>query len=54
MQMFLGVDGLINCKKRRTCPAQEPVDPLKKEYKCAVDDLEGVLGNEGTQKVRFA
>lgn len=38
----------------QVCPVQEPVDPLKKEYKRAVDDLEEVLGNEGTQKVRFA
>ena len=30
---------------------QEPVDPLKQEYKQAVNGLEDILGNEATQKV---
>jgi hypothetical protein len=30
---------------------QEPVDPMKKEYKAAVNSQEELLGTEGTQKV---
>ncbi len=30
------------------------MEPLKKEYKHAVDSLEGSFGDEGTQKVRCA
>ena len=40
--------------ERCAAAAQEPVEPLKKEYKQAVDSLEGSLGAEGTQKVRCA
>ena len=30
---------------------QDPVDPMKQEYKAAVNDQEEVIGSEGIQKV---